>query len=113
MAVASLASRVTGFLRSILLVAALGTGAVGDAYNLGNNLPNMVYELLLGGVLSSVLDPAARPRPGATTTTTASPTPSGCCRSPRRRWASMTLLAVLAAPLIAARLRRTPARSAS
>jgi len=56
-AVASLASRVTGFLRSSLLVAAIGTGAVGDAYNLGNNLPNMVYELLLGGVLSSVLIP--------------------------------------------------------
>jgi putative peptidoglycan lipid II flippase len=57
MAVASLASRVTGFLRSIMLVAALGTAAVGNAYNSGNNLPNMVYELLLGGVLSSVLIP--------------------------------------------------------
>jgi putative peptidoglycan lipid II flippase len=57
MAVASLASRLTGFLRSIMLVAALGTGAVGNAYNSGNNLPNMIYELLLGGVLSSVLIP--------------------------------------------------------
>jgi putative peptidoglycan lipid II flippase len=57
MAIASLASRLTGFVRSILIVAALGTGAVGDAYNGGNNLPNMVYELLLGGVLSSVLIP--------------------------------------------------------
>jgi putative peptidoglycan lipid II flippase len=57
MAVASLASRVTGFLRSILLLAALGTAGVGNAYNSGNNLPNMVYELLLGGVLSSVLIP--------------------------------------------------------
>ena len=57
MAVASLASRVTGFLRSILLLAALGTAAVGNAYNSGNNLPNMIYELLLGGVLSSVLIP--------------------------------------------------------
>jgi putative peptidoglycan lipid II flippase len=57
MAVASLTSRITGFLRSIMLVAALGTGAVGNAYNGGNNLPNMIYELLLGGVLSSVLIP--------------------------------------------------------
>ena len=57
MAVASLVSRITGFLRSSLLVAALGVGHVGDAYNLGNNFPNMVYELLLGGVLSSVLVP--------------------------------------------------------
>jgi putative peptidoglycan lipid II flippase len=57
MAVASLTSRITGFLRSAMLVAALGIGAVGNAYNAGNNLPNMIYELLLGGVLSSVLIP--------------------------------------------------------
>ena len=57
MAIASLVSRITGFLRSALLVAALGVSQVGDAYNLGNNFPNMVYELLLGGVLSSVLIP--------------------------------------------------------
>jgi len=57
MAVASLASRITGFLRSSLLVAALGVHEVGDSYNVANNFPNMVYELLLGGVLSSVLVP--------------------------------------------------------
>jgi putative peptidoglycan lipid II flippase len=57
MAVASLASRITGFLRSVLLVAALGVGAVGNSYSAGNTFPNMVYELLLGGVLSSVLIP--------------------------------------------------------
>ncbi|HEU5266342.1 MAG TPA: lipid II flippase MurJ, partial [Jatrophihabitans sp.] len=57
MAIATFASRLTGLVRSILLVAALGTGAVANAYNSGNNLPNMIYELLLGGVLSSVLIP--------------------------------------------------------
>jgi len=57
MAVASLISRITGFLRSILLVAALGAGSVGNSYSGGNTFPNMVYELLLGGVLSSVLIP--------------------------------------------------------
>jgi putative peptidoglycan lipid II flippase len=57
MAIASLTSRVTGFLRSILLVAALGLGAVANSYNAGNTFPNMVYALLLGGVLSSVLIP--------------------------------------------------------
>jgi putative peptidoglycan lipid II flippase len=57
MAVASLTSRVTGFVRTIMLLAALGTGGVSIAYNSGNNLPNMIYELLLGGVLSSVLIP--------------------------------------------------------
>jgi putative peptidoglycan lipid II flippase len=57
MAVASLVSRITGFLRTIFIVAALGVGDIGNAYNTGNNFPNMVYELLLGGVLSSVLIP--------------------------------------------------------
>jgi putative peptidoglycan lipid II flippase len=57
MAIASLISRATGFLRSVLLVAALGTTGVGNSYSGGNTFPNMVYELLLGGVLSSVLIP--------------------------------------------------------
>jgi putative peptidoglycan lipid II flippase len=57
MAVATLVSRITGFLRTIVLAAALGTGAVANSYNSGNTFPNMVYELLLGGVLTSVLVP--------------------------------------------------------
>jgi putative peptidoglycan lipid II flippase len=59
MAIASLASRVTGFLRTAAIAAALGVvgNGVADAYNLANMLPNMVYELLIGGVLSSVLIP--------------------------------------------------------
>jgi len=59
MAIASLASRATGFLRTMAIAAALGTGAnrIADAYNLANTLPNMVYELLLGGVLTSVIIP--------------------------------------------------------
>ncbi len=57
MAVASLVSRLTGFIRNVLLIAALGGFAVANAYNSANSFPNMVYELLLGGVLSSVLIP--------------------------------------------------------
>ncbi len=57
MAIASLVSRLTGFLRNVVIVAALGSAGVADAYNSGNSFPNMVYELLLGGVLSSVLIP--------------------------------------------------------
>ncbi|HEX2073903.1 MAG TPA: murein biosynthesis integral membrane protein MurJ [Geodermatophilus sp.] len=57
MAVATLVSRITGLLRTIVLAAALGVGLVNDAYNTANTLPNIVYELLLGGVLSSVIVP--------------------------------------------------------
>ncbi|NEM07639.1 murein biosynthesis integral membrane protein MurJ [Geodermatophilus normandii] len=57
MAVATLVSRVTGLLRTMVLAAALGVGLVNDAYNTANTLPNIVYELLLGGVLTSVIVP--------------------------------------------------------
>ncbi len=57
MAVATLVSRITGLLRTMVLAAALGVAAVGDAYNTANTLPNIVYELLLGGVLASVVVP--------------------------------------------------------
>jgi putative peptidoglycan lipid II flippase len=57
MAVASLVSRVTGFLRQIALFTALGATILNDSYTISNTLPNIVYELLLGGVLTSVLIP--------------------------------------------------------
>ena len=57
MAIASAASRLTGFLRSLAVTAAIGVALVGNAYNTANTLPNIVYELLLGGVLTSVIVP--------------------------------------------------------
>jgi putative peptidoglycan lipid II flippase len=57
MAVATVISRVTGLVARLLLAAALGFGVLNDSYNIANELPNMVYELLLGGVLSSVAIP--------------------------------------------------------
>ncbi|HVI36867.1 MAG TPA: murein biosynthesis integral membrane protein MurJ, partial [Gaiellales bacterium] len=57
MAVATLVCRITGLLRTVVLTAALGVGLVADAYNTSNTLPNIVYELLLNGVLSSVVIP--------------------------------------------------------
>ncbi len=56
-AVASVVSRVTGFARTLVVAAVLGAAAVGDAYNGANNLPNMVYELLLGSVFASAVVP--------------------------------------------------------
>ncbi|MFI5841057.1 murein biosynthesis integral membrane protein MurJ [Catenuloplanes sp. NPDC051500] len=56
MAAGSLVSRGTGFLRTVVLTAALGT-AIGDAYANAQLFPGMVYDFLLGGILSSVLLP--------------------------------------------------------
>jgi putative peptidoglycan lipid II flippase len=57
MMIATAGSRLTGFVRSLAIAAAIGFGFVGDAYNTANTLPNIVYELLLGGVLTSVVVP--------------------------------------------------------
>lgn len=57
MAIGSLVSRGTGFLRNLVIAAALGGALVGDAYTTAQILPGMVYEFLLGGVLTSVLIP--------------------------------------------------------
>ncbi|MDT0345221.1 murein biosynthesis integral membrane protein MurJ [Streptomyces litchfieldiae] len=67
MAAGSLVSRATGFVRSAVVVAALGTTLLGDAYQIANTVPNIVYFLLLGGALNAVFVPelvrAAREHP--------------------------------------------------
>jgi putative peptidoglycan lipid II flippase len=59
MAVGTTLSRVTGFLRLAAMAYALGVAEtrLADAYNVANNIPNIVYELVLGGVLTSVFVP--------------------------------------------------------
>lgn len=57
MALGSAVSRATGFARTAVLAAAIGFGLVGDAYNTANLLPTLIYELLLGGLLASVVVP--------------------------------------------------------
>lgn len=50
-------SRVTGLARVAVLGIVLSQGPVTDAYDQANGTPNMIYELLLGGVLSATLVP--------------------------------------------------------
>ena len=50
-------SRLTGLLRVGALTFALGATALSDSYNLANTTPNIIYELLLGGILSATLVP--------------------------------------------------------
>ena len=57
MAVGTLVSRGTGFLRTLVLVAAIGVSYLGNAYNNANTLPNTVYYLMLGGIFTSVVVP--------------------------------------------------------
>ncbi len=57
MAVATLVSRLTGFLRTLALATTVGLGLVGSSFQIANTLPNIIFELLLGGVLTSVVIP--------------------------------------------------------
>lgn len=50
-------SRITGFGRVFALAYALGAGLVADTYTLANETPNMVFELVIGGVLSGMVLP--------------------------------------------------------
>jgi putative peptidoglycan lipid II flippase len=57
MAVGTLLSRGTGFLRTLVLTYAVGVSFLGNAYNNANTLPNTVYYLMLGGIFTSVVVP--------------------------------------------------------
>ncbi|MEK7801555.1 MAG: lipid II flippase MurJ, partial [Pseudomonadota bacterium] len=50
-------SRITGFLRVLLLASVFGFTGLSDVYNTANTTPNIIYELLLGGILSATLLP--------------------------------------------------------
>jgi len=64
MSAGTILSRFTGFVRQWAMAVALGVtltskGAipVASAFNIANNIPNMIYELVAGGVLSSMFIP--------------------------------------------------------
>ena len=57
MASGTVVSRLSGFVRSALLAAALGNGLHADVFNIANTIPNMLYILLAGGVFNAVLVP--------------------------------------------------------
>jgi putative peptidoglycan lipid II flippase len=59
MSVGTALSRLTGYVRIAAQTAALGVtiSALGNVYTQANTTPNIVYELILGGILTSVFVP--------------------------------------------------------
>ncbi|WP_406284265.1 murein biosynthesis integral membrane protein MurJ [Embleya sp. NBC_00896] len=99
LALGSVVSRLTGFARSAMVVAALGTGLFADGYNVANTVPNILYILLIGGALNSVLVPqlvraARRDADGGAGYTDRLLTAVGCLLL------ALTVAGVLAAPAI-------------
>ncbi|CAB4827413.1 unannotated protein [freshwater metagenome] len=57
MAVGTILSRLTGFIRIVLAVAVLGTALLADTFNVANTMPNILYNLLVGGALTAIFVP--------------------------------------------------------
>ncbi|MGH9303027.1 MAG: murein biosynthesis integral membrane protein MurJ [Acidimicrobiales bacterium] len=50
-------SRLTGLIRLLVAAYALGGNRLSDAFNMANNTPNIVHDLVLGGVLAATFVP--------------------------------------------------------
>lgn len=58
MAVGTTLSRLTGVIRIVALAYALGASSdLADAYNLANTIPNIIHDVVLGGVVSATFIP--------------------------------------------------------
>lgn len=57
MSAATLTSRITGFVRTWAIGFALGNTFLTSSYHLANNIPNMIYELVAGGIISTAFLP--------------------------------------------------------
>jgi putative peptidoglycan lipid II flippase len=57
MAAGTSLSRVTGVLRQMALAYAVGAFALADSYNLANTIPNILVDIVIGGVLAATFVP--------------------------------------------------------
>ncbi|MGJ7907955.1 murein biosynthesis integral membrane protein MurJ [Actinopolyspora sp. H202] len=57
MAIATLISRITGFGWKLVLAYTIGFSVANDSFTVANTLPTSIFELLIGGVLTSVIVP--------------------------------------------------------
>jgi putative peptidoglycan lipid II flippase len=57
MAAGIITSRILGVVRAAMVLAVVGTSTAGDAWDVANTLPNIIYLLLAGGVINAVLVP--------------------------------------------------------
>ncbi|MFF7388814.1 murein biosynthesis integral membrane protein MurJ [Streptomyces scabiei] len=57
MAAGTMVSRLTGFIRSAMIVSALGLAVLGESFQVAYTLPTMIYILTVGGGLNSVFVP--------------------------------------------------------
>lgn len=57
MSICTMLSRITGFARTWVMAFALGSTLLSSSYQVANNLPNQLYELVVGGMLVTAFLP--------------------------------------------------------
>ena len=72
----TIVARIAGFGRTFVFLNTVGHEDLGNIYNAANTIPNIVFELVAGGALASLVVPLLAGAPPATS--------SGCSRPPRR-----------------------------
>jgi putative peptidoglycan lipid II flippase len=102
MAIGTALSRLTGLGRFMALAFALGVAEsrLADAYNIANTLPVVLYELVLGGILTSIFVPVLVQEMRTKSRDEAWRSVSALVSVSMAALVAMTLLIVLAAPLI-------------
>ncbi|WP_203843347.1 lipid II flippase MurJ [Winogradskya humida] len=55
--VLTILARIAGFGRTFVFLHTVGTGGLGNVYNAANTIPNIVFELVAGGALASLVVP--------------------------------------------------------
>ena len=99
-ALVTVAARVVGFGRTAVLGRTLGTSCVGDVYTAVNSVPNVVFEVVAGGALASVVVPVLAGAVAAGDSATASRTASALLSWTLVVLVPVTLLGILLAPLM-------------
>jgi len=93
-------SRVSGLARVLALAYVIGQNSVTDAYKFANETPNIVYDLLLGGVLSATLVPLFTSFIGADDGRDDDRATSIVMTTAATLMVALTAIAVFAAPLV-------------
>lgn len=99
-AVVTVVARLVGFGRTAVLGRTLGTSCVGDVYTAVNSIPNVVFEVVAGGALASVVVPVLAAAVAAGDSVTASRTASALLSWTLVVLVPVAVLGALAAPLL-------------
>ena len=102
MAVGTALSRITGLGRLAAAAYALGVteSRIADTYNIANTLPNVIYELVLGGVLTGVFIPVIVEELRTKPKDEAWESVSSLVTTAMALLVGISLLAIVAAPLV-------------